>query len=176
MAQPLFPSSLTCWHSEPTSSVFRVNHHAQWKETTGWCQDQHSPVKSLDDKQRCFKNKTYIKININSGYGSRKWEVTDVKASQDLLTSTCQSSQTYRPCHCWGQTAASAAAIRRPCAPAPPLHAQWPTESEGRQRSCVYRATIRKEEVTHTSYFGKAQNLCGILLSKSNYKNRLLFY
>lgn len=95
MAQPLFPSSLTCWHSEPTSSVFRIHDHAQWKEITGCCQDQHSPVKSLDDKQRCFKNKTYIKININSGYGSRKWEVTEVKASQDFLTSTCQSSQTY---------------------------------------------------------------------------------
>lgn len=129
-----------------------------------------------DDKQRCFKNKAYIKININSGYGSRKWEVTEVKASQDLLTSTCQSSQTYSPCYCWGRKAVSVAAIRGPCILASPLHAEWSTESEGRQRSCVYRATIRKEEVTHTSYFGKAQNLCGILLSKSNYKNCLLFY
>lgn len=93
--------------------------------------NQHSPVKSLHDKPRCFKNKTYIKININPGYGSRKRAVTEVKASQDLLTPACQSPQTYSPLYCWGQKAVGVAAIRGPCAPAFPDTLNGHRESRG---------------------------------------------
>lgn len=158
IAQPLFLSNLTCCHSEPTSSDFRINDQAQWKRQMLFLKMCQHSRQMFSWKKWCFKINTCIKINAGSGNCGRKWDITKAKPSQDFLTITCQPLQTWGPFYYWEKKAVGVTGAQSLEDPVDLflLQAEWTVK--GRLWYCVYGAIIRKEEATtHTSCLKKTE-------------------
>lgn len=95
---------------------------------------EHSPVRSLTEKQRCFKIKTYIKININS---DKWWQEMRSHGSQgfprllDFYLSAIPNSCSILLLG-KGDCQRGKCPARGPCGLGSLLHAERKSEGEGR--------------------------------------------